>query len=52
MGSWVIAGALKVVATAEDSRPRVIRATKEWNWRPLVSILEHEDVRLGCAFCN
>lgn len=40
----VVTGALKVLATAEDSRPRVMRATKEWGWRPLVSLLEREDV--------
>jgi len=37
-------GALKALALYEDSRPRVVKATKEWNWRPLVSVLEHEDV--------
>ena len=37
-------GALKALSTHEDSRPRVIKATKEWYWRPLVSVLEHEDV--------
>ncbi len=39
-------GALKALALYEDSRPRVVKATKEWNWRPLVSVLEHEDVNL------
>ncbi|KAL3157959.1 hypothetical protein ABBQ32_012360 [Trebouxia sp. C0010 RCD-2024] len=42
-------GALKVLATAEDSRPRVLRATKDWDWRPLVSILEHEDDLPQCG---
>lgn len=37
-------GALKALALYEDSRPRVVKVTKEWNWRPLVSVLEHEDV--------
>lgn len=38
-------GALKALALYEDSRPRVVKVTKEWNWRPLVSVLEHEDVK-------
>ena len=45
----MVAGALKVLATAEDSRPRVVKATKDWDWRLLVSVLEHEDVSLPAA---
>lgn len=41
-------GALKALALYEDSRPRVVKVTKEWNWRPLVSVLEHEDVNPPC----
>ena len=44
------AGALKVLAVFEDSRPRIIKATKDWNWRPLVGVLEHEDVRLPFVY--
>ena len=40
----IAAGALKALVAYEECRPRVIRATKDWNWRPLVSVLEHEDV--------
>ena len=42
-------GALKASALYEDSRPRVLKATKEWNWRPLVSVLEHEDVNSAAS---
>lgn len=42
-------GALKALSTHEDFRPRVIKATKDWNWRPLVSVLEHEDVSVPCT---
>ncbi|KAL0037308.1 hypothetical protein WJX79_000973 [Trebouxia sp. C0005] len=42
-------GALKALALYEDSRPRVVKVTKEWNWRPLVSVLEHEDDLPQCG---